>query len=983
MTAASRAIGSRDRAARRRNSCRGRAVDDTGGVQPAGGAPDGRTALLERGEELARLRAALAIAAGGEAGAVVLIEGPAGIGKTALLHAAAGQAAEDRLEVLTARGAELESSFGGGLVRQLFEPVVLGLAPNERAELLSGPAGLAGRLVGAAPAQERAEPGVAVLHGLYWLTANLAERRPLALVVDDIHWGDEVSLRFLLYLAHRIETVPVALIAAARTAEPESPAELLRELATGTGVGLLRPAPLSEQAVAGVVAAVVGEPSPEFVSACLKASAGNPFLLQELLRAAVADRIEPSARGAALIEELVPASVSHAILLRLGRLPSPAREFAVAVAVLGLGAELAQAAELVALDLGEAADAFDVLVAAEIFADRRPLDFVHPLVRSAIYADLPPSRRSSLHSRAAVIMRRAGAAPDRLAVHLLSLPPAGDPEVADALVEAARASAARGAADTAIAYLRRALEEPPADDRRHAVLLALGTTETRISDPHAVASLRAAQASAPDDDALVSATLALGLTLVYAERMEDAAMAMQPAIDELSEKGHPGAMLLEGRLLGASALNYHGAQIGDSRIERARRFAETVERPPYTLVSVLTEWDAARGEGPADEVAARAERAIVERSPNDPTANAPGDFHAYMALILCGRYALARRLIAERIDEGRRLGNLALLTVMSTFAASAALRQGDLAAAEEHARTAVDIDALHPVPLLTPFAGAMLAGTLIELDELDEADAALQAAAPKGGTEPPTISWARLLGIRGRLRLAQGRVDEALASSVACGAQLDRHRQPGPATHPWRSDAALALRALDRSQDALDMTKDELDRARVFGESCATGIALRVLGLVEGGRRGIDHLQEAVKVLESSEARLEHGLALYELGAALRRANRRAEAREPLRAALDIAVHLDARRLRNRAEEELRATGARPRRLMLSGLESLTASERRVARLAVEGRTNREIAQSLFVTARTVEGHLTVVYRKLDIHSRDALPAALAAGSPS
>ena len=462
---------------------------------------------------------------------------------------------------------------------------------------------------------------------------------------------------------------------------------------------------------------------------------------------------------------------------------------------------------------------------------------------------------------------------------------------------------------------------------------------------------------------------------------------MQPVLDELSARSHPGVMLLEGRLLAGVTLDYRGAAIVEARIEAARERAYAAERPPFTILSVLTEWDAGRGEKPAEEIAARAERAIAERSPDDPAANVPGDFHAYMALIHCERYELALRLIGKRIDEGRRLGSLSLLIVMSTFAAWAALRQGDLVVAEEHARTAVDIDSLRPLPLLAPFAAATLAGTLIERDELEtdstaEADAALRARTPEPGSEPPTVSWVRLLGVRGRLRLTQGRFEEALESSLACGAYLDRFRQPSPATYPWRSDAALALHALGRSAEAAEMARDELERARVFAAPRATGIALRTLGLVAGGDPGLRRLADAVSVLEGSEARLEHGVALYEFGAAQRRANRRVEAREPLRAALDIAVRIDAVALRRRAEEELRATGARPRRMVLSGLDSLTASERRVARLAADGRTNREIAQSLFVSARTVEGHLTSVYRKLDLSSRDELPVALAAGAP-
>ena len=958
-----------------------RTVGENDDVRQLREPPDNRAALLERDAQLTQLESALETPFTRDAGAVVLIEGPAGIGKTALLDAAVKMAVEHRLDVLTARGAELESKFGGGLARQLFEPVVMDMSTDERAELLSGPAELAGRLVGAAPAEARAEPGLAVLHGLYWLTANLAERQPLALVVDDIHWGDEVSLRFLVYLAHRIESLPVALIAAARSGEPGSAAELVRELAAHQGVRLLRPAPLSAQAVTDVVAAAVGDPSPEFAAACMKVSAGSPFLLQELLRSAAADGIEPNARGASAIERLIPATVSHAILLRLGRLQLAAQELARAVAVLGPGGELAHAAELAEIEPGAAADAFDALVAMELFANRRPLDFVHPLVRSAVYSDLPPSKRSRLHSRAAMIMRAAGVAPDRLAVHLLALPPEGDVEVAEALIEAARAAAVRGSADTAIAYLRRALEEPPPDDARPAVLLELGSIESRAGDPRAVEHLREAQASAPNDDALIGATLVLFLTLIYEGQMDDAVAAMQPVLDELTEKNHPGVMMLEGRLLAGVTLDYRGAPIVEARIEAARKRAYAAERPPFTILSVLSEWDAGQGEQPAKEIAARAERAIVERSPDDPAANVPGDFHAYMALINCERYEVALRLIGQRIDEGWRLGSLSLLTVMSTFAAWAALRQGDLVAAEEHARTAVDIDSLRPLPLLAPFAAATLAGTLIERDELDEADAALRARTPEPGSEPPTVSWLRLLGIRGRLRLAQGRFEEALESSLSCGDRLARFRQPGPATYPWRSEAALALHALGRSDEAANLAREELERARVFGAPRAIGIALRSFGLVVGGKPGLEKLADAVRLLEGSEGQLEYGFSLYEFGAAQRRANQRAEAREPLRAALDIAVQLDAVRLRRQAEEELRATGARPRRLVLSGLDSLTASERRVARLAAEARTNREIAQSLFVSARTIEGHLTAIYRKLEIKTRDELPAALATRS--
>jgi DNA-binding CsgD family transcriptional regulator len=159
-------------------------------------------------------------------------------------------------------------------------------------------------------------------------------------------------------------------------------------------------------------------------------------------------------------------------------------------------------------------------------------------------------------------------------------------------------------------------------------------------------------------------------------------------------------------------------------------------------------------------------------------------------------------------------------------------------------------------------------------------------------------------------------------------------------------------------------------------------VALRAAGVVAGGDRGASLLREAIDTLERGDARLERARALADLGAMLRRRNRRAEARKLLRDALDAAHRASARPLADYAETELRATGARPRRVVLTGLDSLTASERRVAQLASQGLSNREIAQTLFVTARTVEGHLTSVFRKLRVQSRDELPAALASGAP-
>jgi DNA-binding CsgD family transcriptional regulator len=235
---------------------------------------------------------------------------------------------------------------------------------------------------------------------------------------------------------------------------------------------------------------------------------------------------------------------------------------------------------------------------------------------------------------------------------------------------------------------------------------------------------------------------------------------------------------------------------------------------------------------------------------------------------------------------------------------------------------------------------------------------------------------------RGRLRIAQGRFAVGLEDFLAVGKLLTRATITCPGYLPWRSEAALAHLALGDEESARRLAEEELELARAFGAPRALGVATRAAGVVVGGDRGASLLREAIDAFERGDARLERARALADLGALLRRRNRRREARELLREALDAAHRSGARKLAVQAETELRATGARPRRVVLTGVDSLTTSERRIAELASEGLTNREIAQTLFITNRTVEGHLTSVFRKLLVDSRDELAAELASGAP-
>ena len=306
-------------------------------------------------------------------------------------------------------------------------------------------------------------------------------------------------------------------------------------------------------------------------------------------------------------------------------------------------------------------------------------------------------------------------------------------------------------------------------------------------------------------------------------------------------------------------------------------------------------------------------------------------------------------------------------------------RRGDIAESESDAR--VTLNALElagwgwgmPIPL------AFLVEALVEQGRLAEARDVLAQEWVEEASLRADRPAARLLHARGRLSAAAGDHSRGLDDLRGCGRILAALRVDNPAALAWRSNASLALVALGRREEAAELAGEELRYARRLGTPRAIGIALRACGFAAPGAQGIELLREAVSVLEASAARLEYARALVDLGAALRRAGLRREARRELAAGLDLAVRLGARALAQRAREEIATAGGRLRRERISGPEALTGSERRVARMAAEGFTNREIAEALFVTLRTVETHLTHAYQKLDIGSRDELEIALGA----
>jgi DNA-binding CsgD family transcriptional regulator len=376
---------------------------------------------------------------------------------------------------------------------------------------------------------------------------------------------------------------------------------------------------------------------------------------------------------------------------------------------------------------------------------------------------------------------------------------------------------------------------------------------------------------------------------------------------------------------------------------------------------------------------ASAHRIAAHLLANDPAGDdgvAPFFYHACNALAFAERYEQALSRFDEALADARRLGSLPHVLALSCYRALHHLRIGNLADAEADARVALETGP-RPPGIHAAAALAALLETLAERGELEAAEAADQRYR-LAEQFPTTMQAGWLLAARGRLLLAELRPAAALGDLLAAGDLFARLHILTPAGAPWRSDAALAHLALGAQAEAKALAAEEVTLAQAYHGPRTLEVALRAAGLAEGGARGIELLREAERVLEDSGARLEHARAMADLGAALRRAGQRAESRDILRRALDLAHRRGAFALTERTRTELVATGGRPRRLVLSGLDALTSSERRAAQLAAAGLSNREIAQNLFVTARTVEGHLTHAYQKLAITSREQLPAALA-----
>ncbi len=926
--------------------------------------------LLERSGELDAIREGAEAVAAGE-GRALVVEGPAGIGKTALVAAARAHALDIGLRPLAARGTELERAFGFGVVRQLLEPAV---HEGEGAKAFEGSARYAAALLDV-PLAEPAhlplgpEGAYAVTHGLYRLSANLARRGPLALLVDDAHWADAASLRFLAYLGNRLSQVPVLLVVAARPLGEPGGAAVAEMLSEGGAPALLRPPALGDDASAALLRTAVPGAATSLCRTCHALTGGNPFFLRELadaLREAGADR-------AADVLGAAPDGVVASVRARLARFPRSAQKLAGAAAIVGDGTLIRHAAALAEIDYPQADEAADALRAGRILADTRTLRFAHPIIRSAVHEQLSAAARSAGHNRAARMLATEDAASERVAAHLLATEPHGSDWVCSRLREAAREAVPRGAPDASVTYLRRALEEPPSTENRPAVLLELGLAESLTLDREpAIEHLRRGVETTRD----TVSRLYAARTLAAMVGMNDPSQAVEIVERALaaSPDADPSlALHIEGHMVNMGRWGLGSRRATFERAERLREGVESGELDGAMELTVAATEVTMAGES-AERAAALAGRAI-DALRGDPILAVVVGF-AVRNLTVADRLDEAERVLGTTIDEARRQRANYRVGPLLVFRSDTRFRAGALGDAVVDAQDAL-VAYAHAGRLSVLGSTSALVQAFAELGAYEAAEGALEAADAHGPPEAigDAYTGTLVLNARARLSLAQGNARAALADLLEVGRRQEAMLEPNPAAVDWRSQAALAHAALDRPEAALELAHEELELARRFGAARAIGIALRALGVIADS---LDHLHEAVDVLSASPARLEHARALADLGTALRHRRRITDARAPLLQALDLATRCGATPLAERARTELLIAGARPRRAQLSGVEALTTNEQRVAALAAEGRSNREIAQALYVSRKTVEKHLTATYRKLAISGRGDLPEALA-----
>ncbi|WP_345045033.1 ATP-binding protein [Streptomyces sannanensis] len=922
---------------------------------------------------LNELCGASAEARGPGGGGLLAIAGAAGLGKTTLVAEVRRKAAARGCTLLTARGGEQEQGVAFHVVRQLVQPVLATASEEEHRKILGSWYDIVAPAVGLVAGDGSSTPDPqGVRDGLDWVVTRFAvQRGPVVLVLDDAHWADAESMAWLSSFAPRADDLPLLIVVAYRPEELPAHAAELRKLAERNGSRPLELAPLTPSGVGDLLRDRLGESADgPFSRECWALTGGNLFEAVELIAKVCEHGIEPQDANSAELRELASAVKGSGLVQRLERLGTSAVRLAWAVAVLGTEGRLSLAGSVAGLGAEVTADAVEKLRAARIFtantdaSDR--LDFLHPLIGTAVYRAIPPALRVAMHGQAAFAVSEAGLGATAAARHLLEMHPDNDPWAVQQLRTAAREYLRAGAPEAAQRCLTRALREPPALDERAEVLFELGCSALLHEPATTVNHLKAALEEPGIAPALREAiTVRLAQALAHTDRLAEAARTVA---DEGARSSSAGTRL---RMQAHSLMwNAFCADEEDSpaRSRRLARIADhlTGRGKAERYILGMRAWDAmVRGE-PAETALHYAEQALSGGlSWTDENWGFEVPILVALTFMYCDQPGRADELFTQGIAECERKGwRGAHLSFGLTLLGYIRFRRGRLAEAEELVQAGLTVaDRVGQRVPAQFYAVGILIEILLARGRVEEAQE-VSDTYTYGEIVPNAVSFPDSETVYSELLLASGLRGDAERRLRAVGLRLERRRMRNTGWCPWRLLLAEALAHADPAE-AKALAQEGVEFARRFGTPSAIGQALHAAAKVTTGAESLALMAEAVQHLERSPAAYELACALVDHGVALSRAGLPQDAAELLVHGMESATQCGADALAVRARDELSACGLRPLRPRSAGTESLTAKERAVAERVVRGLENTRIAAELGTRERTVELLLSGVYRKI------------------
>ncbi|MBQ1088835.1 AAA family ATPase [Streptomyces sp. B93] len=948
-----------------------------GSRQPIG-AP---RSLIERQLELEALDSALSrLCDSGDAvararhGGLLAFTGPAGLGKTALMTEARVRATARGCTVLSGRGGETAQELAFHVVRQLVQPVLAAMEETERHAFLGSWYDIVATALGLEATNTDHTPDpTGVRDGLDWVMTRLAVKNaPVVLLLDDVHWSDSESLDWLTSFAARAADLPMLIVAAYRPDDLPAEAGAFRALFTGHGGRPYPLVPLSTAGVARIVRAEVGEAAgDDFCHECWEVTSGSPFETVELAIRLAERNLKGTKDDLPVMRDLASAVKGPGLIERLQQLGTATFRFAQAVAVLGTPADPDLAAGVAVIGGAEAArEATRTLRAARILAAEAPgggLEFVHPLIATAIYRSITPSIRVGMHNAAAVSVRAAGYGPTAAARHLLEVPCEGKPEAVECLRDAAREYLRAGAPEAARRLLTRALQEPPLAEDRAALLHELAGATFLIEPTATVAHLREVLAEpGVSPDLRASIVYRLTQALAHTDRMAEAATV---AAEEMHNA--PNARI---RLrMQADHLVWSAFRTDEpDSAARSRRLTQLADRLATRrgleerYVLGLRAWDAlVRGESRHTVLTCAGKALRGGMSWTDENRGFEVPVSVALAYMYCDQPRRAEELFTKGISEcagrGWRGSHLALGQTLFGYIR---YRRGLLAEAEQYAReglrTAERVEGAVPAQW---FAVGVLVQTLLARGRT--ADARQLADSYRyGEVVPNAVIYPDPRTVHAQLLIAEGHNTTAERLLTEVGERLDARGWRNPGWCSWQLDLADSL-APTAPARAAELARDAVKRARDFGAASVIGQALHTEARVTGGPAALDLYEEAVEQLLTSPAAYELARALVGHGAALSRNGRVQEAADRLYQGLETAVHCGAEELAVRARNELAAAGLRPLPLRYPQTDTLTAHERKAAEMTALGHPVAVVAKDLRLTEQGVRQLLSAVYRKI------------------